>query len=114
MKFITSRNVGRLYYKFQIGFAPISYLLTFIGFLTFAKVWQNTFDYFNIPFAITLVLFPLGILSIAVIIGELMVRKNVQEEMTSIANTEANKEFLLLIETIDRLEDKIDKMVEKV
>ena len=113
MRVINSKFLGRFYLKFQIGFAPMSYLLSFIGFLTFAKVWQSTFDYYNVPFIIALVIFPLCILGVATLLGHIMVKKNVQGEITSLMNTEANPEFLALIGTIDRLENKIDELMEK-
>jgi hypothetical protein len=110
MRVINSRFLGRFYYKFQVGFAPMSYLLSFIGFLTFVKVWQSTFDYYGVPFVIALVIFPISILCIAAGLGHVMVKKNIQGEMTSLVNTEANPEFVTLLQTIDRLEYKIDEL----
>jgi hypothetical protein len=114
MKLFNSKFLGRLYYKFQIGFAPITYLLAFIGFFTFAKVWQTTFDYYHIPFQAMLVLFPMGILAFAALLGHVMIVKNLQAEMTSLINTEANPEFAALLKSVERLEMKIDELQEKL
>ena len=109
MRYLNSKTIGRVYYKFQIGFSPLSYILTFVGFLTFAKVWQSTFEFYNVPFIVAMVGFPLAMLITAFILGEIMIRKNVKAEMTSLVNTEGNPEFKELCERLRRIEELMVK-----
>jgi hypothetical protein len=88
-----SEHIGRAYMKFQIGYAPVGYALALLGFLTFAKVWQGTFEDFGIPFAMVLLMSPVLVVSGVFVLGHYMVRFKVQEAMQSLGNTEGNREF---------------------
>jgi hypothetical protein len=100
--------IGRFYYKFQIGFSPMSYALSLIGFLTFAKVWQGTFEYYGIPFAVVVVGMPVCVLATAALIGHYMITKNIQSAMTSLINTEGNPEFAEMCRIVKEIREKMD------
>lgn len=102
-----SEHIGRAYVKFQTGYTPIAYTLSLIGFLTFAKVWQGTFEYYGIPFTIIVVLCPILILVVAFILGHSMIYFKVQEAMQSLGNQEANKEFSELCRDVKEIKEKL-------
>lgn len=109
MSLITSRTIGRVYKKVQIGFGPISYFLSFIGFMTFAKVWQSDFENMGIPFILVIVVLPILIAVCVFILGHIMYVKKVQEAMTSLDNTEGNIEFTELCKTVKEIRRKMDE-----
>lgn len=102
-----SMSIGRKYVKFQIGYVIISYALSLIGFLTFAKVWQETFEYYGIPFWAVVVLCPFFIFGIAFILGHCWIYFKIQEAMQSLGNTEANKEFADLCRDVKEIKEKL-------
>ena len=102
-----SEYIGRAYVKFQTGYTPITYTLSLISFLTFAKVWQGTFEYYGIPFVFVVVLCPVLILGVAFILGHCMIHFKVQEAMQSLGNTEANKEFAELCKDVKEIKEKL-------
>ena len=96
--------------KFQIGYAPMGYALALIGFLTFAKVWQGTFEDYGIPFAVVLVLCPFLILAFAFVMGHYMVHFKVQEAMQSLGNTEGNREFKRQCDDVKAIRKMLEEM----
>jgi len=102
-----SKPIGRCYVKFQTGYTVISYVLSLIGFLTFAKVWQSTFEYYGVPFSIVVVICPILILGVAFVMGHCMIHFKVQEAMQSLGNNEANKEFAELCRDVKEIKEKL-------
>jgi hypothetical protein len=96
--------------KFQIGYAPLGYILALLGFLTFAKVWQSTFEWMGIPFWIVLAISPLCVFVGAFLLGHCMVCFKVQEAMQSLGNTEGNKEFNTLCEDVKEIKSILEKL----
>lgn len=113
-RILNSRFLGRTYFKFQIGFQPLNYILAFVTFLTFAKVWQSTFDYYGVPFWTMLFVFPMFLLGVAAVLGHIMIKKNVQGEIQSLINTEANPELLEIFKRFDKLDKRIDRLQEEL
>jgi hypothetical protein len=94
MKIINGKFLGQTYYKFTIGWAIINLPLSLLGWGTFAKVWQPTFNYYHIPFYLVLIGFPIIMAIFGLIIGDLMIKKKVQSEINSLLNQQGNPEFL--------------------
>ena len=105
-----SKRIGRVYMKFQIGYAPLGYILALLGFLTFAKVWQSTFEWLGIPFWIVLALSPICVFVGAFVLGHCMVCFKVQEAMQSLGNNEGNKEFNTLCEDVKEIKSILEKL----
>jgi hypothetical protein len=93
--------------KFQVGYTPVTYALSLIGFLTFAKVWQTTFENNGIPFLIIIALFPIVVLTGAFLIGHGIIRFKIQEAMQTLGNSEANKEFAELCNDVKEIKEKL-------
>lgn len=93
--------------KFQVGYTPATYVLSIIGFLTFAKVWQSTFESYGIPFVIIIVLFPIALFISAFSVGHWIIVYKIQEAMQSLGNTEANKEFAELCRDVKEIKEKM-------
>lgn len=102
-----SEYIGRAYMKFQVGYTPMTYALSIIGFLTFAKVWQSTIESYGIPFAIIIALFPIILFIGAFSIGHGIIVYKIQEAMQSLGNTEANKEFAELCNDVKEIKEKL-------
>ncbi|MGA2105018.1 hypothetical protein [Methanoregula sp.] len=107
MKIFNSAFLGRTYYKFTLGWQIINLPLAFIGYLTFAKVWQPTIEYYNIPFLPVLIGFPILLALIGFVIGDLMIKKKVQAEINSLVNREANPQFFELCADVKDIKEKL-------
>jgi hypothetical protein len=105
-----SEHLGRAYMKFQIGYGPMGYALAIVGFLTFAKVWQGTFEDYGIPFAVVIFLCPALILTAAILLGHCMVYFKVQEAMQSLGNTEGNREFKRQCDDVKAIRKMLEEM----
>ena len=105
----TSRFLGQTYYKFMLGWGIISLPLSLVGYLTFVKVWQTTFDFYHIPFVLVLIGTPLCLIIVGFVIGHMMIKHRVQAEINSLVNLQANPELLQIFEKLDTIIEKLDK-----
>jgi len=96
--------------RFFVGLSFIGIIMSIFNFLTFAKVWSGTFEYYSISPTIVYVTIPLVLVIGCWYAGFWYEINKVWAYETSHMNTNVNPEFIKLIETVDRLEIKIDKL----
>jgi hypothetical protein len=101
MRILNSKFLGQTYYKFTLGWGIISIPVSLIGYLTFVKVWQATFEFYRIPFILVLTVFPILLIAVGFSIGHMMIRHQVQAEINSLINRQANRELCMVLEKLD-------------
>jgi hypothetical protein len=101
MQVLNSKFLGQTYYKFTLGWGIISIPVSLIGYLTFVKVWQPTFEFYHIPFLLVLTAFPILLLAVGFGIGHYMIKHRVQAEINSLINLQANPEVRMILEKVD-------------
>jgi len=104
------RSFARNKLRFFVGLSFIGIIMSIFNFLTFAKVWSGTFEYYSISPTIVYVTIPLVLVIGCWYAGFWYEINKVWAYETSHMNTNVNPEFIKLIETVDRLEIKIDKL----
>jgi len=110
---INSGSIGRTYYKFTIGWQIINLPLSLLGWGTFAKVWQTTFEFYHIPFNLVLFGFPVLMAFMGFLIGDQMIKKKVQAEMQSLVNIEANPQFVRQCKQLNAITKHLGIVVEE-
>ena len=83
--------------------------LNLVGYLTFVKVWQATFDFYHIPFVLVLLGTPLCLILAGFAIGHMMVKHRIQAEINSLINLQANPELLQIFEKLDTIIEKLNE-----
>lgn len=111
MKILNSKFLGQAYYKFTLGWSVISIPISLIGYLTFVKVWQTTFDYYHIPFILVLIGFPLLLLVVGFATGNFMIKHRIQAEVNSLINLQANPEVILFLENFKALREDSKEII---
>lgn len=77
MPVLWSSFLGRFSARFTRGFSRAGVIVGIINILTFAKVWQGTFDYYGIPLVAVIVSIPLIFVLACITIGILEERSGV-------------------------------------
>jgi hypothetical protein len=93
-----SKLIGENWFKFILGWGYIGILFTFLSYLTFAKVWQATIEYYGIPFVVVIIIAPPLLFISSWYIGDFVIRKNLLSHQISLQNRDANPEFKELCE----------------
>ena len=114
MKIIDSKLIGHTYQKIQIGSSWVSMGLQFVGFLTFVKVWQSTIEFYHLPFFPILIGSPIIAIIAEFLIGHIQIKSKVMSEMNSMMNLEGNPEAKESIETVRRIDKKVDEIIERM
>jgi hypothetical protein len=104
--------------RFNLGLGIIGTFTSVIGMLTFAKVWEPTFTFYNIPMIVIYVVLPVSFIGACWWIGYLYDVKGIWKEETSHQNMKLNPEFLTvlsnmehMVKNLDALTVKIDKLI---
>ena len=109
-----SRFLGENWFRFNIGWGVVVVVNGIVNYLTFAKVWQGTIEYYGIPFAVAIVALPVTILAGGWVVGYLIIKKNVLAAQNSLQNRQANPEFVALIEQVKRMEETLERVEQQV
>lgn len=104
-----SSFIGGFSARFARGFSRAGIIVGIINVLTFAKVWQGTFDYFGIPLIAVIVAIPAGFVALCVLFG-------VFEERTGIWGNETLHQWAVagwnpveLTRIVKRIEEKLEE-----
>ncbi len=73
---------GRISARFNRGSARISLIFSVIGLLTFAKVWQSTFEYYGISIWFVIIGIPTMFILVCTLIGFLEEKYKLWEQET--------------------------------
>jgi|WetSurMetagenome_2_1015567.scaffolds.fasta_scaffold07071_12 hypothetical protein len=111
---LDKKFIARSRLRFGLGVGIIGSFLSVINILTFAKVWQPTFENYGIPMAVIYIIMPVGYLSICWMIGYLYDVKGIWKEETSHSNAFLNPEFVVLCDGVVNLSDKVDEISKKL
>jgi hypothetical protein len=111
---IDKKFIARHRLRFTLGLGIIGSVLTVINMLTFAKVWEETFKFYNIPMVVIYVILPLGYMAACWWIGYLYDVKGIWKEETSHANANLNPEFVVLCDNVIELDKKLDELNKKL
>lgn len=94
--------------RFNLGLGIIGMFTSIIGMLTFAKVWEETFTFYNIPMISIYLLLPLGFFIACWWMGYIYDVKGIWKEENRHINDKLNPQFQLLWTDIRNINDKID------
>jgi len=106
--------IARSRLRFGLGMAIIGSLLTVINMLTFAKVWQPTFEAYGIPMLAVYIILPFGFIISSWFIGYIYDVKGLWKEETSHTNIYLNQEWMILCENVGILSIKLDDLNKKM
>lgn len=111
---IDKKFIARSRLRFTLGLGVIGSFLTIINMLTFAKVWEETFKFYNIPMIIIYVVLPVGYMITCWWIGYLYDIKGIWAEEVSHQNEYLNPEFVVLCDNVVKLDEKLDGLNKKL
>ena len=97
---IDKKFVARHRLRFTLGSGIIGVFFFVINLLTFAKVWEDTFKFYNIPILIIYFGLPLSYIFICWIVGYFYDVMGIWKEEASHANRELNPEFADMVQDI--------------
>ena len=106
--------IARSRLRFGLGLGIIGSFLTIINMLTFAKVWQPTFESWGIPMLFMYFVLPFGYLVTCWAIGYLYDVKGIWKEETSHSNAYLNPEFVILCDNVISLSDELKETNKKL
>jgi hypothetical protein len=94
--------------RFGLGLGIIGMFTSVIGMLTFAKVWEATFIYLNIPLILVYLALPIGFLISCWCIGYIYDVKGIWKEETSHVNMKLNPEFLTVLSSFETISSNFE------
>jgi len=106
--------VARLRLRYSMGVGFVGMFTSAIGILTFAKVWEGTFIYYRIPTIIVYVVLPVGFFIVCWLVGYIYDIKGIWKEETSHVNVNLNPEFVIICESVETVNIKIDDIIRRL
>ena len=106
--------IARHRLRFGLGTSLVGTFLYVFSLLTFAKVWEETFKFYNIPTILIYIGMPISYVAICWLIGYIYDTKGFWEEENSHSNKNLNPEFFVLCESMERVDKKLDKLKEEL
>jgi hypothetical protein len=107
---IDKKFIARSRLRFQLGLGMIGMFVSIIGMLTFAKVWEETFKFYNIPLLFVYIALPLGFFGACWLIGYLYDVKGIWKEESSHMNVNINPEFQILCGDVRVIDEKLNQI----
>ena len=86
--------------RFISGVGIVGSIITVVNILTFAKVWEGTFQFYGIPTVAVYTLFPLMYIAICWLVGYLYDTKGLWKAETKFGNKRQNDEFLEMYDNV--------------
>ena len=102
---------GKFSARFTRGFTRAGVIVGIINVLTFAKVWQSTFDQFGIPLLAVIIAIPIGFVTACILIGVLEERSGVWGDDTLHIWEMAGWNPVELTEAVKRIEKRLEEKV---
>lgn len=103
---------NRMRYSRGAGWAGM--LLAFVSTLTFAKVWEPTFVYFGIPTTLIYIGLPITYLVMCWTVGYIDEKKKLWEAEVKYANNILNKEWLELVNEVNKIKQTTENIDSKL
>jgi len=100
--------------RYSLGAGVVGMFTSAIGILTFAKVWEGTFIYYEIPAIAIYVALPLGFFIVCWLVGYIYDVKGIWKEETSHANVNLNPEFVIICENVENVNTKVDDIIRRL
>jgi hypothetical protein len=105
-----SAFLGRFSARFTRGFSRAGVIVGILNILTFAKVWQGTFDYYGIPIIAVVISIPLVFVLACIAIGILEERSGMWGDDTLHIWKVAGWDPVELTEEVKSLKQLIDEL----
>jgi len=93
--------VARHRLRFALGTSIIGTFFFVINLLTFAKVWEETFKFYNFPVIIVYIGMPLFYIFVCWMVGFLYDTMGFWKEENSHSNRQLNPEITIILNTLD-------------
>jgi predicted KAP-like P-loop ATPase len=107
--------------RFVAGSAIVSIVITIVNLLTFAKVWEKTFEYYGIPPVAVYILFPACFIAGCWYVGYLYDIKGVWKAETKFGNRKQNPEIMEIHDAVMKIQeyeksnqDEIRKLIDTI
>lgn len=88
LKFIARNKL-----RFFVGMGFLGIIMSIFGFLTFAKVWSSTFEYYGISPVMMYIIVPIGLVVLGWYLGYWYEMNNLWKYEVTHLNTNVNTEF---------------------
>ena len=111
---INKSFIARHRLRFGLGAGIMGTFLIVFNLLTFAKVWEQTFEFYHIPPIIIYIATPLSYLTICWYIGYMYDTKGFWGMENSHINTQLNAEFVTLCDNAKEIVSKMDDITQKI
>lgn len=102
-------NFGKFSARFTRGFSRAGVIFGIVNILTFAKVWQGTFDYYGIPLVVVILTVPIGVVLACLAVGVFEERTGVWSGDTLHIWEMAGWNPVELTETVKRIEKRLEE-----
>ena len=107
MKDSTKAFVARNKLRFAIGMSFVGMFMSMFGYLTFAKVWSATLEYYHIPVTLIYIFGPIIIILSCWYFGYWYEMKKIWEYEVSHQNKNINPEFSKVCEDIKKIKEAL-------
>lgn len=104
-----SSFIGGFSARFARGFSRAGIIVGIINVLTFAKVWQGTFDYFGVPLLAVIVAIPVGFVALCILLGVFEERSGIWGDDTLHQWAVAGWNPVELAGAVKRIEQKLEE-----
>jgi len=94
--------------RFAAGAGLIGSFLSVFSLLTFAKVWQETFEFYGIPPLAIYILFPIGYVIGCWYVGYLYDRKGLWKAEVAFGNRQQNPELMEMYDDIKKIKTALN------
>jgi uncharacterized membrane protein YdbT with pleckstrin-like domain len=95
--------IARNKLRFFIGMGFISIIMSIFNFLTFAKVWSSTFEFYGIPTWIIYIIVPVGLILLGWYLGYWYEMGKFWEEEVIHQNSNLNPQLMELIDDVKEI-----------
>lgn len=105
--FVTKEFLARSRIRFLLGSSMAGITISLMGILTFSKVWEQTFQYYNIPMVSLYIILPVGYMVLCWVIGLWYEQSGMWGAENSHINNNMNPEFLKVCRDIELIKQKL-------
>jgi len=111
---IDKKFIARHRLRFTLGTGVIGTFFFAINLLTFAKVWEDTFDFYQIPMLLVYFGLPLFYIFTCWIVGYLYDTLGFWKEENSHINRELNPEIVIIMENLTDIKRELVDLRKKI
>ncbi len=94
--------------RFMAGVGIVGSIITVVNILTFAKVWESTFNFYGIPAVVVYIVLPISYIGICWGVGYIYDKKGLWKAEQRFGNKSQNDEFLEICDNVKLIMKHLD------